>query len=62
MLCENCECLVINNLICHEQGCPDSWKNEIRECNWCGSVFQPDENDPDCLFCCIECFEDYRGK
>ena len=53
--CESCEPLVIQGLISHEQGCPDAWKDEVRECRWCGTDFVPEERgqrfcDEDCAF------------
>ena len=45
MRCDSCEVLVINGLRCHETGCPDSWRDETRQCRWCGSAFEPIERD-----------------
>ena len=36
--CASCEVLVINNVICHELGCPNAWKDETRECKCVGAV------------------------
>ena len=52
-MCESCEASIINGVYCHEQGCPDSWKTEIRECLWCGSEFKPEHRDQHC--CCDDC-------
>ena len=51
--CDSCDVAVINNVICHETGCPDAWKDETRECKWCGRRFKPKEKnqelcDPAC--------------
>jgi hypothetical protein len=43
--CDSCEVLVVNNVICHEQGCPDAWKDEIRSCKCCGTKFKPTSRD-----------------
>ena len=56
-MCESCEVMNINGVNCHEIGCPDSWKDELRTCKWCGSEFKPTEmNDP---FCDDECANIY---
>jgi len=39
--CDQCEIIMICGVLCHETGCPDAWRNEIRDCNWCGTTFQP---------------------
>ena len=39
--CDQCEELMINGVRCHEQGCPNMWKDEVRECKWCGDKFRP---------------------
>ena len=55
--CLSCEVLYINGVRCHEHGCPDAWKDEGRECLWCGSEFTPTHCDM--RFCGIECAEAY---
>ena len=57
--CDSCEVLVINNVICHETGCPDAWKDEIRECKWCGRCFKPEERGQE--FCDSDCAEAYHN-
>jgi len=59
MLCESCEALVINGVLCHEHGCPDSWKDTLRECKWCGQTFIPEE--PGEQFCDESCAESYNS-
>lgn len=59
MYCESCEVLVINGAICHETGCPNSYKDEIRECKWCGVDFRP-ESKYDYL-CSEDCREIYNS-
>lgn len=58
-MCESCEVVRINGRVCHEQGCPDAWKDEKRECRWCGRMFKP-ENARD-EFCDSLCRESYFG-
>ena len=57
--CASCEVLVINNIICHETGCPDAWKDETRECKWCGCRFKPEEKNQE--FCASDCSEAYNS-
>lgn len=37
--CDGCSPAMINNVLCHEQGCPHAWKDEARECPECGNSF-----------------------
>jgi len=55
MNCNSCEALTINGVYCHETGCPEAWRDETRECKWCGTKFTPDS--PDHTFCDESCFE-----
>ena len=57
--CESCELLVINNIICHETGCPDAWKDETRICTWCGRHFKPEDRNQE--FCDSACAESYHS-
>lgn len=69
-MCDSCEVMSINGVLCHEQGCPHAWKDESRECKWCGQEFNPERSEQDCcshscevayhnLDCmCEECFTD----
>lgn len=59
MSCPSCEALMINGVYCHEQGCPDAWKDETRECKWCGGEFKPEHRHQDC--CDDSCAEAYHG-
>lgn len=52
-MCDACEALVINGVLCHETGCPDSWKDTERECKECGCDFVPEDRDQ--WFCSEEC-------
>jgi hypothetical protein len=57
--CPDCEILYINGVRCHEHGCPSAWKDEDRECPWCGQYFRP--TDPDQKYCSDECLEAHIG-
>ena len=57
--CDSCEVLVINNIICHETGCPNAWKDETRGCKWCGCRFKPEEKNQEC--CDSACAEAYHS-
>ena len=57
--CDSCAVLVINNVICHENGCPDAWKDEVRSCKWCGTEFKPADRWQQ--FCCDDCAETYNN-
>jgi hypothetical protein len=58
-MCQSCEVLNINGLNCHETGCPDAWRDETRECKWCGATFKPEERHQTC--CEESCAEAYYG-
>jgi hypothetical protein len=52
-LCTSCEVLYINGIKCHERGCPEAYKDETRECQWCGTDFTPEsKQDVCCSPCC----------
>jgi hypothetical protein len=57
--CTQCNAIMINGVYCHEQGCHNSYKNEVRECKWCGSDFQPETRDQE--FCDVSCYHSYNG-
>ena len=56
-MCGSCEALMINGVLCHERGCPESWQDEVRECNECGCDFKPETKDQ--FFCSDDCCENY---
>lgn len=58
-MCDSCEVLSINGANCHETGCPDAWRDETRECKWCGSEFTPETRDQTC--CEESCADAYYG-
>jgi len=39
--CPSCEEAMINGVRCHEIGCPDAWRTEVRNCKECGCAFTP---------------------
>lgn len=41
--CDGCSPAVINKVFCHETGCPDAWRDSIKECSKCGCDFRPSE-------------------
>jgi hypothetical protein len=51
--CNSCSPSMINKVLCHETGCPDSWRDYTRECFTCGCDFHPEEryqcNCQDCI-------------
>lgn len=59
MKCDSCEVANINGVRCHETGCPDAWKDELRDCKECGSEFEPRYSDQ--LFCSGDCSLVYNG-
>ena len=40
MHCGQCEMLAINGVACHETGCPEAWRGQIRQCKECGLAFR----------------------
>jgi hypothetical protein len=57
--CDSCEALYVNGVRCHESGCPGAWREEVRECKWCGSDFEPE--DAHQRFCDDSCYRSYHG-
>lgn len=51
-MCDSCEVVRINGVLCHEAGCPDAWRDRTRECDVCGCDFLPEGQShwqcPDC--------------
>jgi hypothetical protein len=58
-MCKSCEVLVINGILCHETGCPDSWKDKKHFCKECGEEFEPESKFQDC--CSSHCYCMYNG-
>ena len=42
-MCDQCEILSINGVLCHEHGCPNAYRDEKRKCFDCGFDFSPEE-------------------
>lgn len=59
MQCSSCQLLRINGIVCHEIGCPDSWKTTTRECKNCGCEFAPEDRRSE--FCDVQCYGFYWG-
>lgn len=57
MIC--CEKLRINGVVTHEIGCPEAWRDEIRECKECGTEFKPEQRHQEC--CSHSCTVAYHG-
>ena len=58
-MCDQYEAMMINGVHCHEIGCPVAWRDEIRECKWCGTEFVPEEQHE--RFCCADCAMVYNS-
>jgi len=58
-MCESCQAIMINHVLCHESGCPDAWKDKKQNCKWCGSEFTPEEKGQ--RFCSDSCYLSYNG-
>lgn len=59
-MCEQCNTMVINGVLCHEHGCPDAWKDYKKECVWCGQEFMPEYAHQ--THCSIECIDTDFGR
>jgi hypothetical protein len=59
MPCQSCQLVTINGIPCHETGCPDSHVGTVRECDWCGSEFEPEERRQ--RFCSDDCAESFHS-
>jgi len=55
--CDGCSPCMVNGVLCHESGCPEAWRDHVRECRWCGCEFRPGEAGQE--FCDVECAEAY---
>lgn len=58
-MCQSCEALTINGVLCHEHGCPDAWIGRTLECPECGSEFIPESHEQ--RFCSQDCAAAYAG-
>jgi len=57
--CRSCDDAMINGVHCHETGCPDAWRDELRECRWCGQTFKPGNRTQ--FFCCQGCADSFNS-
>jgi hypothetical protein len=57
--CDGCSPSRINGVFCHEQGCPDAWRDYPRECAWCGCDFLPEDRHQS--LCGPDCANSYHG-
>jgi hypothetical protein len=52
--CNGCSPAVIQGVLCHEQGCPDAWRDHEVECYVCGCDFYPEYRNQtvcdDCMY------------
>lgn len=55
--CNSCVIIRINGVVCHETGCPDAWRDSLRECKECGTEFVPGERHQ--TFCDEDCARSY---
>jgi len=56
--CDGCSPSIINGVLCHETGCPDSWRDDSNSCEWCGQSFFAQERGQE--FCDEECEDLWR--
>jgi hypothetical protein len=56
--CNGCSPSVVNGILCHEQGCPDRWRDTSKKCTDCGNDFYPDSrNQVMCTICLDDSFD-----
>ena len=55
--CDGCMVSTVNGVRCHEHGCPDAWRDEVRSCLWCGREFTPDAREQ--WYCDEECSQSF---
>jgi hypothetical protein len=60
IMCDSCNAVRINGVLCHEHGCPEAWKDKERECKFCGSKFKPKTSNQH--FCDDSCKKCYYGE
>lgn len=54
--CNSCSPSRINGILCHEEGCPDDWRDYAKECNECGQPYY----HPNTLYRCENCQKDLQ--
>ncbi len=55
--CPSCDSATVNGIFVHELGCPDSYKEILTKCSWCGQSFEADRLHRE--FCSEDCAEAY---
>lgn len=60
MKCKSCDSMTIQGVFVHEKGCPESYKNTVLTCKWCGSEFTPESNENQEV-CSHSCMVLYNG-
>jgi hypothetical protein len=58
-MCDSCEAVRINGVLCHEHGCPEAWRDHKIECRECGTRFVPEVKGQQ--FCDDDCYRTYNG-
>ena len=58
-MCNSCETVGINGVLCHETGCPEAFKDQERECKECDAQFKPKESHHE--HCSPQCYAIYHG-
>lgn len=43
-----CNITMIQQVLCHEPGCPEAYKDETRRCKWCEEAFTPEHRRQVC--------------
>lgn len=56
--CDGCNPFMINGVLCHETGCPESWRDYMAECSECGCDVFPRHANPGRHYVCDECSAD----
>jgi hypothetical protein len=57
--CDGCSPTMIQGVACHENGCPDAWRDSQVECEECGCGFHPQSRHE--RFCSTECYGLHYG-
>lgn len=60
-MCDSCQAMRINGVLCHEQGCPDAWRGKPAPCFECGCDFIP-ESAPTRYSVCPDCIADAEKR
>lgn len=53
--CDGCSPLTVNGVLCHEQACPDAWRDYAKSCSECGCEFMRSARYQ---VICQDCFAD----